>query len=637
MPLALFTVAPELPFADTVARAWLDACDHDPVRAGDGLILLPTRRSARTMADAFMRAAPGPALLLPRLAAIGDAEEATRAPVATGLAPLPPPVAPVERLALLSRLVLARGGHDGAPRTLDRAWPLAAELARLLDEAAREGVPLGERLRGLEVGALASHWEITLDFLRIVTEAWPAILAERGVLDGAARQARLLEALASHWGAVPPAVPVWIAGVNALAAPEATLARTVAAMPGGRVLLPGLDQAIDDADWEAIEAVHPQAGLKGLLGRIGARRDEVRPLGDPADPSRRGRTAFLRRALLPAEAVARRWRETAAASDGGARDPAVAARARDPAIAAAARDLPVERQRDLPVDRQRDLWSDGQRRDLPLDDAACDLSVDGVSLLVAADEQEEAVAIALVLRDAIEDGRTEASLVTPDRALARRVSAELGRFGILADDSAGEALGDTPPAVFLRLIAAVLAEGWAPATLLALLRHPLAAFGTDRASCRRAARALELAALRGPRLPPGPDAIRRALDARAERHAAARAEREAVSEAGRHDPARAERHDPARAERQDPAAAERGEAVPAACNVVSPDAPGTADGVAADGVAAHDRPRPGHRRRAAPAAAPRRARCSAASRRRCRRSPPCSRPSACRPRSCSTG
>ncbi len=447
----LGSVEASAPFADTVARAWLASCGNDPVRSGDGLILVPTRRATRTLADAFMRAAPGPALLLPRINAIGDAEAATRAPIASGLAPLAPSIEPTLRLALLSRLVLARGGRDGAPRTLDRAWPLAVELARLLDEAAREGVALGDALRTLAPAALAAHWEITLDFLRIVTEAWPAILAERGVLDPAERQARLLRDLAAHWTASPSPVPVWLAGVNAATGPEAALARAIASMPDGRVLLPGLDLAIDEEDWEAIGPVHPQAGLKQLLGRIGVRRDEVAPVAAPGE-ARAGRVALLRRALLPAQAVARRWREDAAGLD-----------------------------------------------------------IAGVSLLVASDEQEEAVAIALALRDAIEDGRTEASLVTPDRLLARRVVAELARFGVVADDSAGEALAETPPAVLVRLVATVLAEGWAPATLLALLRHPLAAFGTDRASCRLAARALELGALRGPRLPPGPDAIRRAL------------------------------------------------------------------------------------------------------------------------------
>ncbi len=121
----------------------------------------------------------------------------------------------------------------------------------------------------------------------------------------------------------------------------------------------------------------------------------------------------------------------------------------------------------------------------------------------AADQQEEAASIALVLRDALETPGATAALVTPDRELAGRVAAELGRYGIVADDSAGEKLAETPPAVFLRLLARAVAEELAPVALLALLKHPLAAAGLTPAACRAAARALELACLRGPRPGPG--------------------------------------------------------------------------------------------------------------------------------------
>ena len=92
-----------------------------------------------------------------------------------------------------------------------------------------------------------------------------------------------------------------------------------------------------------------------------------------------------------------------------------------------------------------------------------------------------------------------AALVTPDRDLAGRVAADLLRYGVVADDSAGEPLSDTPPAVFLRLLAHAVAEELAPVPLLALLKHPLAAAGLAPAACRAAARAMELACLRGPR------------------------------------------------------------------------------------------------------------------------------------------
>ena len=140
------------------------------------------------------------------------------------------------------------------------------------------------------------------------------------------------------------------------------------------------------------------------------------------------------------------------------------------------------------------------------------VAIDGLLRLDPADQQEEAVAIALVLRQALETSGARAALVTPDRDLAGRVATELARYGVVADDSAGEPLAATPPAVFLRLLAVALAEQLAPVPLLAVLKHPLAGAGVSLPACRAAARALELACLRGPRPGPGLTGLRQRVD-----------------------------------------------------------------------------------------------------------------------------
>jgi ATP-dependent helicase/nuclease subunit B len=125
-----------------------------------------------------------------------------------------------------------------------------------------------------------------------------------------------------------------------------------------------------------------------------------------------------------------------------------------------------------------------------------------------------------------------AALITPDRGLAKRVAAALKRFGISADDSAGEPLPETPPAVFLRLIAAAATAAFAPLALLAMLKHPLAAAGEAPEQCRDRARKLELAALRGPRPPPGLAGIRFHLKESADRDFLTRLERRLAPAAG---------------------------------------------------------------------------------------------------------
>ena len=74
-------------------------------------------------------------------------------------------------------------------------------------------------------------------------------------------------------------------------------------------MLPGLDTHLDDRAWDMIGARdgdeqglagHPQALLSRLIGLIGVRRDEVRPLGAPSGPLA-ARAALMSEALRPAE------------------------------------------------------------------------------------------------------------------------------------------------------------------------------------------------------------------------------------------------------------------------------------------------------------------------------------------------
>jgi ATP-dependent helicase/nuclease subunit B len=441
-------VAPESPFLDSLADAWLADAGGDPLAAADGLILLPTRRAARALAEAFLRRAEGRSLLLPRIAAFGALDEVPLA--LAGALDLPQAVSPSERLAVLTRLILAAGAGGGAPGRADRAWALAAELARLQDEAERAGVDLAATLPRAVPAEYAAHWQTTLTFLRIITEAWPAWLAEKGLMNPAARQVALLAVQARAWADAPPAYPVWAAGSTGEIPAVAALIRVIARLPRGRVILPALDREMAEEHFAALALDHPDhadSGLSRLLFDLGARRADVGTFPALAGNIPEGRARTLRRALLPARAL------------------------------------------DWP----------GENADIA-----------GLSRLSSTDQHEEAAAIAVGLRAALESPGARAALVTPDRGLARRVSAELLRFGVVADDSAGEALAETPPAVFLRLLAAAAEADCSPLPLLSLLKHPLFAAGLAAPAARAATRALECGVLRGPGPPPGLAALEQA-------------------------------------------------------------------------------------------------------------------------------
>ncbi|RAU23143.1 double-strand break repair protein AddB [Paramagnetospirillum kuznetsovii] len=442
--MTVFTIPPGLPFVDTLAAWLLAEAKDDPLALAEMEVLLPTRRACRALSDAFLRLSGGRPLLLPRLKPLGDMDEEELELSGADPLDISPAMAPLERRLILARLITAMakalGGHVPSP---DQAARLAGELGKLLDAVQSERLDFA-RLEHLVPADYAEHWQVTLDFLKILTQSWPAILAEGGALDSEDRLNRVMAAQINAWTAKPPAHPIIAAGSTGSRPATADLLACVAGLPLGRVVLPGLDRHMDATAWRVLEPSHPQFGLKALLARLGIEREAVPPLVADADP-RAARTRLLAEALRPAGAC-EAWRDLTP----------------------------------LPPD-----------------------TLDGVTRLDAPGPREEAGAIALMLRHALDSPGRTAALVTPDRALARRVAGELERWGIRIDDSAGRPLGLTEPGAFLRLTAEMTAEHFAPHPLLACLKHPLAAGGMDEGAFRALTRRLEVTTLRGPRPGPG--------------------------------------------------------------------------------------------------------------------------------------
>ena len=462
MTPAVFTIPPHRAFADALAAGLLERYGREPAGLARGIVLVPNNRAQRAIQDAFVRRAKG-GLLLPRLVPIGDPELDERIggaldPLEDG-AEIPPAIAPMERLMLLARLVERR--HKGGA---GEALRLAQDLARTLDQLLVEEIPLDrvELFGDALAPELSVHWQSSLEQLRVILVEWPDMLRARGRIDLADRRGRLLDALARRWRSAPPPGFVCAAGITTGAPAVARLLRVVARLPEGMVVLPALDLGMPQEQWDALgphdEAeggirapsieTHPQFHLKVLLDRMDVARGEVSL-----------------------------WRRTGGASGPPARTRAVAHAMAPPAFTKA--------------------WQGLKPRERRLS---------GVRALEVADPAAEAQAIAIAMREALEiPGRT-AALVTPDRALARRVSAHLRRWGIEADDSAGRPLSQTPPGTLLLALAAAAAERFAPVPLLAVLKHPLVRAGEERSAWLDGARRIDLA-LRGPRPAAGIDGL----------------------------------------------------------------------------------------------------------------------------------
>lgn len=482
----VFTIPPSAPFLPTLIRELVegrlvpDFCpDADPLALAAATIYLPTRRACRVARDLFLDVLGRDAALLPRLAAIGDIDEDelifadADGPLAAFALDLPPPLGGLDRKLLLAQLVRAWArspdlrGVGNTPLIANSpasALALADALARLIDDMITRKVPW-ERLDGLVPDNLDPYWQLTLKFLRIGRTTWPGILAERGAIEPAARRDALIAAEAARLAAVKDG-PVIAAGSTASMPATAALLATIARLPHGAVVLPGLDTHLDEAAWGLIGGArdgagrhdpapaigHPQYAMQAFLAGLPMRREEVVCLAQPAP---HGRERLVSEALRPAMST--------------------------------------------------EFWGQRLARD------GVDAALEKVVLIEAANADEEALAIAVALRETVEETNVHAALVTPDRALARRVVAALARWQIAVDDSGGDALSDTPAGIFARLAAEAALQGLEPVTLLALLKHPLLRLGVGDGGHRHAVSVLERTLLRGPRPRPGASALAQAL------------------------------------------------------------------------------------------------------------------------------
>ncbi len=438
-------------FADALVTGVLATHGGNRLAMARGMILVPNNRAIRAVTDAFVRRAED-GLLLPRIVAIGEAGEAAGAGLDDIASDVPAAVDALTRQMILARLVQQERSLVGQRVGAAEAMRLASELGSTLDELIAEDRSPRD-LRDLKVGPeLAGHWQKSLDLFVTVIERWPEELASLGRIDLPERRNRQLREVASRWRAVPPDHFVIAAGVTSSAKAIADLLAVVARLPDGAVVLPGLDLASPDAEWEAIAGdenhaaieTHPQHHLRLLLDRIRATRAEVvRWRWGDGKPRKAVRGRVVSNAFVPARFTSK-WIH-----------------------------LP-------PAQR----------------------SLKGVRLATFAAPAHEAQGIAIALREALETPQRTAALVTPDRGLAGRVVAHLRRWGIEADDSAGQPLPAMPVGVLILAIAALGIERFAPTALLAVLKHPLVRSGAPRLTWLEGVRNLDLA-LRGPRPAPG--------------------------------------------------------------------------------------------------------------------------------------
>jgi ATP-dependent helicase/nuclease subunit B len=456
---AVLTVPPEADMVTELACDLIARYRDEQLALADVLILLPNNRARAALTEAFVREANG-GMLLPRMVAVGDIE--LDETLATFVDPIEmagqPPIAPAigdwERRFLLTGLIRKQRPQLSAVEALR----LASSLAQTIDQLDIEMVPPSAINADNLEGELARHWNRAYqEFLELLAAHNNAV-AKRGMLGPSARRNFLLDCLRDALAKQMADRTVIAAGITAAAPAVADLLRQVARMKAGQVILPFVDLLMADDEWDALgphersengglrnEETHPQYHLKLLLSRMGINREELMPYG------RKKSVAALN--------------STISSIFGSA--------------------------------LQCAQWSD-------LAPAVKKLS--HVRALVADTAADEALAIATLIRGAIEIPGKRVGLITADRELAVRTANQLKRWGIDVDDSAGLPLAQSLPATLMHALIDCFADRFGPVTLLTLLKHPLVETGENRLNWLNWVRKLDIA-LRGPRLGVGLDGI----------------------------------------------------------------------------------------------------------------------------------
>jgi ATP-dependent helicase/nuclease subunit B len=463
----VYSIAAHRGFADALVAGLLPRYSEPEVGLARLTLLLPSTRTVRTVSEAFIRLS-GAGLLMPRMAVVGDLDlDETLGPLLDPLgagSAIPPAADPTRRLFKLAEfLPTAMSALGREPPRGAALLRMAQEIARAIDRLLVEDIDpeaLWQESVLQVLAEMSEHWKENTKLFYAVHQMWRDELRARGEIDAAARRNRLFARAAEKWRAEPPATPIVAAGVTSAAPALAELLRVVSELPNGVVIFPDLDLSMPSEVWDELgsadapdsdppfargDAVtHPQYHLKLLLGRMGVARSEVEPwhrAGLGKGPPERSHA--ISNLFLPPEA-SKAWVS-----------------------------LPAERRR-----------------------------LSGVRLMETANPEEEAQAIALLVRQALDEREERVAVVTPDRGLARRVVHHLRRWNIEADDSAGRPLSQTAAGRLLLLLAETAAEEAAPVPLMALLEHPLVRSGETRGGWLDNVRAFELK-LRGPRRAPG--------------------------------------------------------------------------------------------------------------------------------------
>lgn len=445
---SVFTISPTSGFLHVLARAVLSGF---PLLEGEEkpplsqwTILLPTRRAARELTNILAELSDAEGLVMPRIKPIGDLDE-DRLSGNDDHGDLPKAISRTGQLFTLLSL-LAEWAKDNPQISLAQeivnshaqSLGLATSLLKLLTQVETEEVDFGKIDEAYDI-ELSEHRNAVLSLIGLIKVELPKRLATEELMSPTERRSRLIRLEAARISEGVVKGPIIAAGSTGTIPATRALLKAISLHDKGAIVLPGLELIMETEAWQVMTPEHPQFSLKALIGELGVERSDVQTLGPVA-----GNRNWLATELMRPALTAERWHEKL-------------------------------------KNRKNDISQ----------------ALENVHLVEAQDRHCEARSIALILRETLELPYQKAALVTPDRDLARRVKAEMMRWNIVIDDSAGEPLVNFGLASLTARLLQCAAEDFTPTSIFSLLSHPDCNLGIERHLFLRHLRNLEIVVLRG--------------------------------------------------------------------------------------------------------------------------------------------
>ena len=242
--------------AEVLAKHLFQKFEKNPLGLAKTRIILPTRRAGLALKEAFLE--QGKNTLLPQMIPLYEMESFKE--------DLPPAISHWERLFLLTKLCQAKPNL----REVTKAFQVAVSLAELLDLSYQYEVDLSKINQLIPTESFAQHWQETVEFLDIIQNAWPKILAERGQIDAGDRLQRLIR---SYTKKMPPDTPTIVAGLTGDLPAVAELMKATL-KNGGDIYLDGVDKTFLEST-KKCNPIHPQFLIYKTLKKLEIAPSEI--------------------------------------------------------------------------------------------------------------------------------------------------------------------------------------------------------------------------------------------------------------------------------------------------------------------------------------------------------------------------